>query len=60
MRSDLENKLSVSLAAMEQELKKCVFDEAGTGLVYLQNIVSEDQVKVIFSLYLFTKFIQSF
>ncbi|XP_044581503.1 diacylglycerol kinase eta isoform X4 [Cotesia glomerata] len=46
LRSDLENKLSVSLAAMEQELKKCVFDEAGTGLVYLQNIIpSEDQFR---------------
>ncbi|XP_053594048.1 diacylglycerol kinase eta isoform X2 [Microplitis demolitor] len=43
IRSDLENKLSQSLAAMEQELKKCVFDEAGTGLVYLQNPSADDQ-----------------
>lgn len=29
---------------MEQELRKCIFDESGTGMVYLQNIPSEDQV----------------
>ncbi|XP_024942630.1 diacylglycerol kinase eta isoform X4 [Cephus cinctus] len=43
LREDLENKLSVSLAAMEQELRKCIFDEGGTGLVYLQNIPPDDQ-----------------
>ncbi|XP_044008707.1 diacylglycerol kinase eta isoform X3 [Aphidius gifuensis] len=43
LREDLENKLSQSLAQMEQELRKCIFDESGTGMVYLQNIPSEDQ-----------------
>ncbi|XP_034947054.1 diacylglycerol kinase eta isoform X2 [Chelonus insularis] len=43
LREDLESKLSLSLASMEQELKKCIFDEAGTGMVYLQNISSDDQ-----------------
>ncbi|XP_043288430.1 diacylglycerol kinase eta isoform X3 [Venturia canescens] len=43
LREDLENKLSLSLAAMEQELRKCVFDERGTGMVYLQNVASDDQ-----------------
>nr|XP_033330534.1 diacylglycerol kinase eta isoform X3 [Megalopta genalis] len=42
LREDLENKLSFSLANMEQELKKCIFDEGGTGLVYLQNLPSDD------------------
>ncbi|XP_011164815.1 diacylglycerol kinase eta isoform X7 [Solenopsis invicta] len=41
LREDLENKLSLSLASMEQELRKCTFDEGGTGLVYLQNIPDE-------------------
>lgn len=44
LREDLENKLSMSLATMEQELRKCTFDEAGTGLVYLQNTPADDQV----------------
>lgn len=44
LREDLENKLSLSLASMEQELRKCTFDEGGTGLVYLQNIPADDQV----------------
>lgn len=44
LREDLENKLSFSLASMEQELKKCTFDEGGTGLVYLQNLPSDEQV----------------
>ncbi|XP_029155939.1 diacylglycerol kinase eta isoform X3 [Nylanderia fulva] len=43
LREDLENKLSMSLATMEQELRKCTFDEAGTGLVYLQNVPADDQ-----------------
>ncbi|XP_071577099.1 diacylglycerol kinase eta isoform X4 [Temnothorax nylanderi] len=43
LREDLENKLSLSLASMEQELRKCTFDEGGTGLVYLQNIPMDDQ-----------------
>ncbi|XP_014484616.1 PREDICTED: diacylglycerol kinase eta isoform X6 [Dinoponera quadriceps] len=43
LREDLENKLSLALAGMEQELRKCTFDERGTGLVYLQNIVVDDQ-----------------
>ncbi|XP_076663150.1 diacylglycerol kinase eta isoform X2 [Andrena cerasifolii] len=43
LREDLENKLSFSLASMEQELKKCTFDEGGTGLVYLQNLPSDEQ-----------------
>ncbi|KAJ8683494.1 hypothetical protein QAD02_019286 [Eretmocerus hayati] len=45
IREDLENKLSISLATMEQELRKCVFDERGTGLVYLQNIPEEQSDK---------------
>jgi len=44
LRENLENKLSMSLANMEQELRKCTFDEGGTGLVYLQNISTDDQV----------------
>lgn len=44
LREDLENKLSISLANMEQELRKCTFDERGTGLVYLQNTTADDQV----------------
>ncbi|XP_016844045.2 diacylglycerol kinase eta isoform X3 [Nasonia vitripennis] len=43
LREDLENKLSISLATMEQELRKCIFDERGTGLVYLQNISTDEQ-----------------
>ncbi|KOX68067.1 Diacylglycerol kinase eta [Melipona quadrifasciata] len=43
LREDLENKLSFSLASMEQELKKFTFDEGGTGLVYLQNLPSDEQ-----------------
>ncbi|XP_015431327.1 PREDICTED: diacylglycerol kinase eta [Dufourea novaeangliae] len=43
LREDLENKLSFSLANMEQELKKCTFDEAATGLVYLQSLPSDEQ-----------------
>ncbi|CAK9811061.1 Diacylglycerol kinase eta [Anthophora plagiata] len=43
LREDLESKLSLSLASMEQELKKCTFDEGGTGLVYLQNFPSDEQ-----------------
>ncbi|XP_025074284.1 LOW QUALITY PROTEIN: diacylglycerol kinase eta [Pogonomyrmex barbatus] len=43
LREDLENKLSLSLASMEQELRKCTFDEGGTGLVYLQNIPIDEQ-----------------
>ncbi|XP_017756456.1 PREDICTED: diacylglycerol kinase eta [Eufriesea mexicana] len=43
LREDLESKLSFSLATMEQELKKFTFDEGGTGLVYLQNLPSDDQ-----------------
>ncbi|XP_050453538.1 diacylglycerol kinase eta isoform X5 [Cataglyphis hispanica] len=43
LREDLENKLSISLANMEQELRKCTFDERGTGLVYLQNAPADDQ-----------------
>ncbi|KAL6431277.1 hypothetical protein ACFW04_007148 [Cataglyphis niger] len=43
LREDLENKLSISLANMEQELRKCTFDERGTGLVYLQNTPADDQ-----------------
>ncbi|CAL7943612.1 unnamed protein product [Xylocopa violacea] len=43
LREDLENKLSFSLASMEQELKKCTFDEGGTGLVYFQHLPSDDQ-----------------
>ncbi|PBC27558.1 Diacylglycerol kinase eta [Apis cerana cerana] len=43
LREDLENKLSFSLASMEQELKKCTFDEGGTRLVYLQNLPSDEQ-----------------
>ena len=45
LREDLENKLSLSLATMEQELRKCVFDEGGSCLVYLQHLPTEDQVK---------------
>ncbi|XP_034189721.2 diacylglycerol kinase eta isoform X3 [Osmia lignaria lignaria] len=43
LREGLENNLSFSLASMEQELKKCTFDEGGTGLVYLQNLPSDEQ-----------------
>ncbi|XP_026670378.1 diacylglycerol kinase eta isoform X3 [Ceratina calcarata] len=43
LREDLETKLSFALASMEQELKKCTFDEGGTGLVYFQNAPSEEQ-----------------
>ncbi|XP_025161810.1 diacylglycerol kinase eta isoform X6 [Harpegnathos saltator] len=43
LREDLENKLSLALASMEQELRKCIFDERGTGLVYLQNAAVDDQ-----------------
>ncbi|XP_011351823.2 diacylglycerol kinase eta isoform X1 [Ooceraea biroi] len=43
LRDNLENKLSMSLASMEQELRKCTFDEGGTGLVYLQNVPTDDQ-----------------
>nr|XP_012149203.1 PREDICTED: diacylglycerol kinase eta [Megachile rotundata] len=43
IREGLENNLSFSLANMEQELKKCTFDEGGTGLVYLQNLTSDEQ-----------------
>ncbi|XP_076166634.1 diacylglycerol kinase eta isoform X5 [Ptiloglossa arizonensis] len=43
LREDLESKLSFSLANMEQELKKCIFDEGGTGLVYLQSLPSDEQ-----------------
>ncbi|XP_076247267.1 diacylglycerol kinase eta [Calliopsis andreniformis] len=43
LQEELENKLSFSLANMEQELKKCVFDEGGTGLVYLQNSPTDEQ-----------------
>ncbi|XP_051164827.1 diacylglycerol kinase eta isoform X4 [Leptopilina boulardi] len=43
LREDLENKLSLSLATMEQELRKCIFDEGGTCLVYLQHLPPEDQ-----------------
>ncbi|KAF3430010.1 hypothetical protein E2986_08158 [Frieseomelitta varia] len=43
LREDLESKLSFSLASMEQELKKFTFDEGGTGLVYLQNLPSDEQ-----------------
>lgn len=45
LREDLENKLSMSLATMEQELRKCVFDERGSGLVYLQNTPADEQVR---------------
>lgn len=38
--------MSLSLAAMEQELKKCVFDERGSRLVYLQNVNTEEQVRM--------------
>ncbi|XP_058801772.1 diacylglycerol kinase eta isoform X2 [Phymastichus coffea] len=41
LREDLESKLSSSLATMEHELRKCIFDERGNGLVYLQNIQEE-------------------
>ncbi|KAK0087488.1 hypothetical protein PV325_000929 [Microctonus aethiopoides] len=44
LREDLENKLSQSLASMETELRKCIFDEATTGLVYLQNLPTDDQI----------------
>ena len=47
MRETLENNLSKSLATMEQELQKCIFDERGNGLVYLQKI-QEEQVWCIF------------
>ncbi|XP_020297284.1 diacylglycerol kinase eta isoform X2 [Pseudomyrmex gracilis] len=43
LREDLENKLSLSLASMEQELRKCIFDVGGTELVYLQNVPADDQ-----------------
>lgn len=43
LREDLESKLSASLAGMEQELRKCVFDESGTGLVYLHHLQPDDQ-----------------
>ncbi|XP_012257177.2 diacylglycerol kinase eta isoform X2 [Athalia rosae] len=43
LREDLESKLSTSLASMEQELRKCVFDESGTGLVYLHNLQPDEQ-----------------
>ncbi|XP_066585239.1 diacylglycerol kinase eta isoform X2 [Prorops nasuta] len=43
LREDLENKLSISLTSMEQELRKCIFDERGTGLVYLQNVPADEQ-----------------
>ncbi|KAF2903351.1 hypothetical protein ILUMI_02836 [Ignelater luminosus] len=43
LREDLENKLSLSLANMEMELRKCYMYESATGsLVYLQPI-QEDQ-----------------
>ncbi|XP_032664900.1 LOW QUALITY PROTEIN: diacylglycerol kinase eta [Odontomachus brunneus] len=35
LQDDLENKLSLALTNMEQELRKCTFDERNTGLVYL-------------------------
>ncbi|XP_053979829.1 diacylglycerol kinase eta isoform X3 [Hylaeus volcanicus] len=43
LREDLESKLSFSLANMEQELKKCTFDEGGTGLVYFQTLPTDEQ-----------------
>nr|XP_046483245.1 diacylglycerol kinase eta isoform X1 [Neodiprion pinetum]XP_046483246.1 diacylglycerol kinase eta isoform X1 [Neodiprion pinetum] len=43
LREDLESKLSASLAGMEQELRKCVFDESGTGLVYLHHLQADEQ-----------------
>ncbi|KAG7210239.1 hypothetical protein KM043_011787 [Ampulex compressa] len=45
LREDLESKLSLSLASMEQELRKCTFDEGGTGLVYMQNVPVDDQFR---------------
>lgn len=46
LREDLENKLSLSLANMEMELRKCYMYESATGsLVYLQPI-QEDQVSL--------------
>ncbi|KAF5298461.1 hypothetical protein FQR65_LT01240 [Abscondita terminalis] len=42
LRDDLENKLSISLANMEMELRKCYMYESASGsLVYLQ-VVQED------------------
>ena len=57
LRENLANKLSDSLAAMEQELRKCIFDERETGLVYLQNVVEE--VRTIYT-YSFLTFIFKF
>ncbi|CAB0028376.1 unnamed protein product [Trichogramma brassicae] len=45
LREDLESKLSMSLATMEQELRKCVFDERSSGFVYLQNVPEEQSDK---------------
>lgn len=53
LREDLETKLSASLAGMEQELRKCVFDESGTGLVYLHQLQPEDQVIFHHPIYFF-------
>ena len=52
LREDLESKLSISLASMEQELRKCVFDERGTGLVYLQNVPVDEQVRFTILIFL--------
>lgn len=48
LREDLENKLSSSLATMEQELRKCIFDERGSGLVYFQ-CIQEEQVILLYN-----------
>lgn len=41
---------------MEQELRKCVFDERGTGMVYLQNITTDEQVHFVKKLTIFILF----
>ncbi|KAF5295424.1 hypothetical protein FQA39_LY13085 [Lamprigera yunnana] len=43
LRDDLENKLSVSLANMEMELRKCyMYESANTSFIYLQ-VIQDDQ-----------------
>ncbi|XP_050594862.1 diacylglycerol kinase eta isoform X14 [Bombus affinis] len=43
LREDLENKLSFSLASMEQEVEKFTFEEGARELVHLQNLPSDEQ-----------------
>lgn len=46
LREDLENKLSVSLASMELELRKCVLHDTPTGgMIYLQALQEDAEPK---------------